>query len=205
MLWTAPLGCAGRASVTGAPAVARRATGGSCSSTSSLDEDRYSEVDAHYVPDADVAFARLSEPKNYRHGPDPVGRTVLCAEVPATVGDARWSASDDELGELVLDGMARIGLRVPDRRRRRGPPAAPRVPGAAASATTARGGALALGRRRSTASTVLGRQGLARRRQPPPRRWTWRSAAAAASAADGWDDARWAVRAARFDAFVVDD
>ena len=64
-----------------------------------VDEDRYADVDAHYVPDADVAFARLSEPKNYRRGPDPAGRTVLCAEVPATAGDATWAATDDELAD----------------------------------------------------------------------------------------------------------
>lgn len=74
---------------------------------------RWSEFDAHYVPDADVAFARLSEPKNYRDGPDPAGSTVLCAEIPATPGDATWTSDDSTLGELVLDGMARCGLRTP--------------------------------------------------------------------------------------------
>lgn len=70
----------------------------------------WSPFDAHYVPDADVAFARLSEPKNYRNGPDPTGTTVLCAEIPATVGDPLWTSDDATLRDTVLDGLARSGL-----------------------------------------------------------------------------------------------
>lgn len=71
---------------------------------------RWSEFDAHYVPDPDVAFARLSEPKNYRDGPDPRGTTVLCAEIPASPADAVWNADDATLRDLVVDGIARCGL-----------------------------------------------------------------------------------------------
>lgn len=73
----------------------------------------WSPFDAHYVPDPDVAFARLSEPKNYRDGPDPAATTVLCAELPATVGDAVWTSDDVALRDVVLEGMARCGLGAP--------------------------------------------------------------------------------------------
>lgn len=73
----------------------------------------WSPFDAHYVPDPDVAFARLSEPKNYRDGPDPAATTVLCAELPATAGDTTWTSDDETLRDLVLDGMARCGLDPP--------------------------------------------------------------------------------------------
>lgn len=69
--------------------------------------------DAHYVPDPDVAFVRLSEPKNYRDGPDPHGRTVLCAEVPCTAGDPTWRADDADLRRRVLDGIDHLGLPRP--------------------------------------------------------------------------------------------
>ena len=169
-----------------------------------VDEDRYSEVDAHYVPDADVAFARLSEPKNYRTGPDPAGRTVLCAEVPATAGDATWSADDAELGDLVVDGMRRIGLRIPtvgavavrrlprvypvlDGRRRR--PRTPRWPGATRSTASPCSAARAC--TSPTTCTTC---------------WTWRWPPSAASTGDGgWDAPRWAAERRRFEAFVVDD
>jgi protoporphyrinogen oxidase len=71
---------------------------------------RYTPFDAHYLPDPSIPVARLSEPKNYRDGPDPVQHTVLCAEVPATPGDALWSLEPDELAALVADSAVRSGL-----------------------------------------------------------------------------------------------
>jgi protoporphyrinogen oxidase len=76
-----------------------------------LDRRRYTPFDAHYFPGADVALARLSEPRNYRDSADdPPDRTVLCAEVPCTVGDATWTAPADDLGAAVADDLARSGL-----------------------------------------------------------------------------------------------
>ncbi|MBI2170150.1 MAG: FAD-dependent oxidoreductase [Actinobacteria bacterium] len=79
-----------------------------------LDQPRYTEFDAHYFPQADVAVARLSEPKNYRHDPnDPQDRTVLCAEVACWEGDERWTASPEEMGDLVIESLMRAGLPEP--------------------------------------------------------------------------------------------
>ncbi len=78
-----------------------------------VDRPQWAEFDAHYFPAADNPIARLSEPKNYRDGPDPAGRTVLCAEVPADVGDATWCSSDEDLGALVRDALVRLGLPDP--------------------------------------------------------------------------------------------
>ncbi|MET0325250.1 MAG: FAD-dependent oxidoreductase [Ilumatobacteraceae bacterium] len=171
-----------------------------------LDEDRYSEVDAHYVPDAAVAFARLSEPKNYRTGPDPAGRTVLCAEIPATAGDTTWSMGDADLGDLVLDGMRRIGLRLPTvaavavRRQARVYPVLT-VGADARRAVLAWSDTL-------DGVTVLGRQGL---HVADNLHHVLDMALAAAGClggggdGDGWDTARWATERQRFEAFVVDD
>jgi protoporphyrinogen oxidase len=73
----------------------------------------YTDYDAHYVPNCDVAFSRLSEPANYRDGPDPDSLTVLCAEIPCTPGDELWRADIDTLRRLVLDGLARLELPPP--------------------------------------------------------------------------------------------
>ncbi|MGH7357807.1 MAG: FAD-dependent oxidoreductase, partial [Acidimicrobiia bacterium] len=74
---------------------------------------RFTEFDAHYFPGPEVPFSRVSEPKNYRDSADdPTDRTVLCAEVPGSVGDAVWRASDVDLGTLVADGLERVGLPV---------------------------------------------------------------------------------------------
>jgi protoporphyrinogen oxidase len=74
---------------------------------------RYTEFDAHYLPDPSIPLARLTEPKNYRDGPDPPERTVLCAEIPATPGDRVWSMADDEAAALVVDATGRSGLPTP--------------------------------------------------------------------------------------------
>jgi protoporphyrinogen oxidase len=75
-----------------------------------VDRPRYTEFDAHYLPSGAHAVSRLSEPKNYRNGPDPADRTVLCAEVPCTVGDATWAAADDVLSAMVTEALRIEGL-----------------------------------------------------------------------------------------------
>lgn len=72
---------------------------------------RWTSFDAHYLPGPATPVSRVSEPANYRNNPDdPSDRTVLCAELPCTVGDATWTASDEDLAALVLDGLSRSGL-----------------------------------------------------------------------------------------------
>lgn len=76
--------------------------------------DQYTEFDAHYFPGLDTVIARLSESKNYRTGHDPVGQTVLCAEVACTVGDEIWAMDDDALATLVSNQIAEQGLAHPE-------------------------------------------------------------------------------------------
>ena len=72
--------------------------------------DRFTPFDAHYFPGPETVVSRLSEPKNYRDGDDPPGRTVLCAEIACWPGDDLWQCSEDQLGELVAEDMGRAGL-----------------------------------------------------------------------------------------------
>lgn len=72
--------------------------------------DRWTPFDAHYLPGPEVVASRVSEPKRYRDGPDPAGRTVLCAEVPCTPGDRVWEASDEDLAAEVAVGLESVGL-----------------------------------------------------------------------------------------------
>jgi protoporphyrinogen oxidase len=73
-------------------------------------QERFSEFDAHYFPEADVAVTRLSEPRNYSRVAEPRGRTVLCAELPCQSGDPHWDLPDAELGRLVREALSRVGL-----------------------------------------------------------------------------------------------
>jgi protoporphyrinogen oxidase len=70
-----------------------------------LGTEQYTEYDAHYFPDANIAISRLSEPKHYGLAQNP-GRTVLCAELPCSVEDPVWHASDAELAKVVTQALA---------------------------------------------------------------------------------------------------
>jgi protoporphyrinogen oxidase len=74
---------------------------------------QFTEFDAHYFPEADVPITRLSEPKNYSTATEPSDRTVLCAELPCEKGDVHWTMADDELGRMVADALARLGIPLP--------------------------------------------------------------------------------------------
>jgi protoporphyrinogen oxidase len=78
-----------------------------------LDVDQFTTTDAHYFPEENVRFTRLSEPKNYFRSTEPQGRTVLCAEIPCSVDDDVWTMSDDDLADLVVRDMNTAELPVP--------------------------------------------------------------------------------------------
>lgn len=82
-----------------------------------LEQDRFGEYDAYYFPEQDIPLSRCSEPKNFRDATEPVGRTVLCAELPCDVSDPVWTADDDTLRDLMRDSLARAGqpIRAPIR------------------------------------------------------------------------------------------
>jgi len=75
-----------------------------------VDQPRFSEFDAHYFPETSIPITRLSEPKNYAARDEPAGRTVLCAELPCSREDDVWSMEDVDLGRLVSEGLAGVGL-----------------------------------------------------------------------------------------------
>ncbi len=76
-----------------------------------LETEQFTEYDAHYFPDSDIAITRLSEPKNYGLASVP-GRTILCAELPCSTEDAVWSATDNELAKIVTQALERAGVPV---------------------------------------------------------------------------------------------
>jgi protoporphyrinogen oxidase len=77
-----------------------------------LEEDRFSEYDAHYFPEPEVTISRLSEPKIFSNGAGARGVTVLCAEIPCQVDGALWMKSDDELSRIVLDSLTKARIPV---------------------------------------------------------------------------------------------
>jgi len=77
-----------------------------------LEQNQFSQFDAHYFPGLEIPITRLSEPKNYSGVSEPGGTTVLCAELPCGPQDANWQASDSELGELAVEALAKEGIPV---------------------------------------------------------------------------------------------
>ncbi|HEX2641277.1 MAG TPA: FAD-dependent oxidoreductase [Pyrinomonadaceae bacterium] len=77
-----------------------------------LDEPQWTEFDAHYFPEAEIKITRLSEPRNYNSRSEPTGRTVLCAELPCSVGDEVWTSSDADLAALVRESLEKCDLPI---------------------------------------------------------------------------------------------
>lgn len=77
-----------------------------------LEQDQFTEYDAHYFPEESIPMSRMSEPKNYSATRDPRGVTVLCAELPCDPGEESWSLSDEELGRRMRGWLADTGLPV---------------------------------------------------------------------------------------------
>jgi protoporphyrinogen oxidase len=77
-----------------------------------LEQDQFSEYDAHYFPEAHIPISRLSEPRNYSASLEPCKRTILCAELPCSPEDRVWKMTDEELGNLVCDALASADIPV---------------------------------------------------------------------------------------------
>ncbi len=77
-----------------------------------LEQDRFTEYDAHYFPEPEVAISRLSEPKIFSAGNGPPGVTVICAELPCDVDGPYWKQSDEELGNMVVQSLSNAGIPV---------------------------------------------------------------------------------------------
>lgn len=75
-----------------------------------LEENRFTEYDAHYFPGPETAITRLSEPKNYAGVDRPAGRTTLCAELPCEVGTETWEMDEGELARLVTRDLEAVGI-----------------------------------------------------------------------------------------------
>jgi protoporphyrinogen oxidase len=78
-----------------------------------LPVQQYTTTDAHYFPEENVRFTRMSEPKNYFRLTEPRGTTVLCAEYPCRVDDELWSATDDALATRMATDAATAGIPFP--------------------------------------------------------------------------------------------
>lgn len=75
-----------------------------------LDKGQFTPFDAHYFPEKDIIFSRISEQKNYSASIKPEGMTGLCVEIPCAVGGALWNASLEDIQKRVSSDLDRVGL-----------------------------------------------------------------------------------------------
>lgn len=77
-----------------------------------METDRFTKFDAHYFPEENVMFSRLSEPKNYSGVKEPHGTTGICIEIPCQVGDPIWSSSESVISTKVLEQLETVDLPI---------------------------------------------------------------------------------------------
>ncbi len=100
VMWTAPLASLTRVTTgTTPPPAATFGHRAMVLAYLGYDTDQITPFDAHYLPGLDELATRISEPKNYRDGPD-----------PAAQGDDVWSADDDTIADRLTDDLARLGI-----------------------------------------------------------------------------------------------
>lgn len=80
-----------------------------------LDRLQWTPYDAHYFPETDIRLSRLSEPKNYSDNVEPRDRTILCGELPCSVDDEVWLASDQDLAKIVTESLTACGVPIGSR------------------------------------------------------------------------------------------
>lgn len=80
-----------------------------------LETPRFTPFDAHYFPESHIRLTRMGEPKNYSGRTEPPDRTVLFGELPCFTHDDVWTASEDQLRDLMRNALEKSGLpiRVP--------------------------------------------------------------------------------------------
>jgi len=77
-----------------------------------LKTDQFTPYDAHYIPEKEFIFSRLSETKNYYSSKEPVGITGICSEIPCMKDDNLWNLLDDEITKRVISDLNKCGLSV---------------------------------------------------------------------------------------------
>lgn len=72
---------------------------------------RWLPYDSQQIAGPQTPISRISEAVNYRDSDeDPTDHSVVCAEIPCSMTDDVWGMADENLGDLVEEGLARVGL-----------------------------------------------------------------------------------------------
>ena len=75
-----------------------------------MDCEQWQPIDAHYFPEEEYVFSRISEGKNYNGASTPKDKTIICCEIPCQSGDKIWVADDEQLKHIVLEDMEKAAI-----------------------------------------------------------------------------------------------
>ncbi len=76
--------------------------------------EQWQTFDAHYFPEEEFIFSRISEGKNYNGADKPTDRTIICCEIPCEQNDEIWRADDEKLKRRVVDDLEKAGIPARD-------------------------------------------------------------------------------------------
>ncbi len=75
-----------------------------------LNRERVTDQTWIYIPEKKIPFGRIHEPTNWSSEMAPAGKTLLVTEHFCFRGDAIWSASDEDLAEITINNLLRLGF-----------------------------------------------------------------------------------------------
>ena len=75
-----------------------------------VDRERVTDQTWIYIPEQNIPFGRIHEPKNWSELMAPEGKTILVTEFFSFRGDAIWNADDETLAKIAAENMERLGF-----------------------------------------------------------------------------------------------
>lgn len=75
-----------------------------------LDREQVTDLTWLYLPGKDIPLGRIHEPKNWSRRMAPEGKTSIVAEFFCFKGDEIWNSTDDELTDITVDNLEKLGF-----------------------------------------------------------------------------------------------
>jgi protoporphyrinogen oxidase len=75
-----------------------------------LDREQVTPDHWVYLPEKHLTIHRISEFKNFSDTMCPPGKTLVCAEITCSEGDARWRQTDAELVDIATRDLTTVGF-----------------------------------------------------------------------------------------------
>ena len=75
-----------------------------------VDRERVTDQTWIYIPEQNIPFGRIHEPKNWSDQMAPEGKTILVTEFFSFRGDAIWNADDETLTKTAVENLERLGF-----------------------------------------------------------------------------------------------